>query len=132
MSEWSDIVAEAEGTDQEWRRRRITRKLGLVSRLMWEWSCRVIVRRGRGKDPGGCERPGSSPSVTAINILLLSNGDKLDYLRDYIFTGPDSVPSEVNWAWNQELTSATQFSSTRTMPILDDDVVRMCPSDLIG
>ena len=30
------------------------------------------------------------------------------------------------------LTSATQCSSMRKRPIIDDDVVRMCPSDLIG
>ena len=29
------------------------------------------------------------------------------------------------------LTSETQCSSMRTMPIIDDDVVRICPSDLI-
>ena len=30
------------------------------------------------------------------------------------------------------LTSANRCSSFRTMPIIDDDVVLMCPSDLIG
>ena len=30
------------------------------------------------------------------------------------------------------LTSANRCSSLRTMPIIDDDVVIMCPSDLIG
>ena len=30
------------------------------------------------------------------------------------------------------LTSANRCSYFRTMPILDDDVVRMCPSDFIG
>ena len=35
-------------------------------------------------------------------LLLSSNGDKLDYVRDYIFTGPDSVPSEVTPARNQD------------------------------
>ena len=29
------------------------------------------------------------------------------------------------------LTTANRCSSLRTMPILDDDVVRMCPIDLI-
>ena len=31
-----------------------------------------------------------------------------------------------------ELKSATQFTSMITMPIIDDDVIIMCPSDLIG
>ena len=35
-------------------------------------------------------------------ILLSSNEIDLDYLRDYIFTGPDLVPSEVTRAWNQD------------------------------
>ena len=30
------------------------------------------------------------------------------------------------------LTSANRFSSLRKMPVLDDDVVRMCLSDLVG
>ena len=30
------------------------------------------------------------------------------------------------------LKSANRCSSLRTMPIIDDDIVRMCPSDLIG
>ena len=34
--------------------------------------------------------------------MLSLNGDKLDYLWDYIFTGPYSVPSEVTRAWNQD------------------------------
>ena len=36
------------------------------------------------------------------NLFLSSNGDELDYLRDYIFTGPYSVPSDVTRAWNQD------------------------------
>ena len=32
--------------------------------------------------------------------MLSSNEINLDYLRDYIFTGPYSVPSEVTRAWN--------------------------------
>ena len=31
-----------------------------------------------------------------------------------------------------DFTSATRCSSLITIPIIDDDVVRMCPSDLIG
>ena len=61
----------------------------------------MIVRRGRR--PGGHERPGLSPEAMAINLLLSSNGDKLYYLRYYIFTGPDLVPIEVKQSWNQEL-----------------------------
>ena len=30
------------------------------------------------------------------------------------------------------LTSANICSSLRKMPIIDDDVIRMCPSDIIG
>ena len=30
-----------------------------------------------------------------------------------------------------ELISANRFSSLKTMPIIDDDVVRTCPSDFI-
>ena len=32
--------------------------------------------------------------------MLSSNEINLDYLRDYIFTGPYSVPSEVTRSWN--------------------------------
>ena len=48
-----------------------------------------------GRKPGGHERPFPSPEVMAHNILMSSNGDKLDYLRDYIFTVTGSIPSEV-------------------------------------
>ena len=51
---------------------------------------------------GGRKRPGPSLAVMTGNLFLSSNGGELDYLRDYIFTGPDSVPSEVTRAWNQE------------------------------
>ena len=75
------------GREQRWGRR--------MRKLDW------CVEEG-GKRPGGREPPGLSPAVMAINLLLSSNGDRLDYLRDHVFTGPDSVPSEVTRAWNQE------------------------------
>ena len=50
--------------------------------------------------PIGCEWPGPSPVVMKINLLLSSNEINLDYLRDYMFTVPDSFLSEVMRAWN--------------------------------
>ena len=37
-----------------------------------------------------------------------------------------------NYELVMSLTSATQYSYIITMPIIDDDIVRMCPSDIIG
>ena len=61
----------------------------------------MYVEEG-GRSPGGCEQPGPYPSVMAINLLLWSIRDKLDYLQDFIFTVPDPVPSEVTRSWNQD------------------------------
>ena len=49
------------------------RKLGLNTCWRLEWDFSVLVRRGRGTDPGGCERPGPSSAVMTINLLLLSS-----------------------------------------------------------
>ena len=51
MSVSSDIVWEAEGPERE-RRRRRTRKLGLVEILRCARECRMIVHRGRGVEAG--------------------------------------------------------------------------------
>ena len=45
MLDSSDIVREAEGTEQEWRRRRITSKLGFLARLRWVWRYGVTLYR---------------------------------------------------------------------------------------
>ena len=56
----------------------------------------------RGCRPGGRDNPSTSPEVMEINLLMLSNGDKLYVIYETTFTGPDSVPIEVTRAWNQE------------------------------
>ena len=40
-----------------------------------------------GWRPGGRERPGLSPAVMAINLLILSNGDKLEVIYETTFYG---------------------------------------------
>ena len=74
MSDSSDIVRRPDGTGaraaaEEGR----LRKLGLETRWRWAWECRVIVSIRRGMDLGCHERPGPSPAVMAINLLLSSN-----------------------------------------------------------
>ena len=80
MSNSSEIVAEAEGPDRERSRGRRMRNLD------W-WPVRVghgcvgcLYAEEGGRRSGVRERPGLSPAVMAINLLLSSNGDKLDYL----------------------------------------------------
>ena len=51
MSDSGDIIGRDEGREREWRRTRAS-KLGLETRLRWEWDCSVLVRRRRGMEAG--------------------------------------------------------------------------------
>ena len=92
VSDSSNIIADAEGPGREWRRWRRMRKLG------W-WNVKVgsggmgfsYVEEG-GRRLSGHERPGPSPAVMAINLLLSSNGDILRLSTRLNFYGTGFSP----------------------------------------
>ena len=49
------------------------------------WYCRVIVRRVREVNQGGRERPGPSPLMMTVNLLMSSNEIIYILSRGYIY-----------------------------------------------